>query len=100
MSKSSIPDTRNKLETMKIPSEKKKKITKKSLKEFKSLGKAMSDVTFKAKTEKKKTKGQLFKEVHGFSKSVVRAMRKAGIADINDSASLNTYRQVRKKRKK
>ena len=92
MNKSKAPDTRGKLESVKVPKPKKKKAApkKKSFKEFKEDHKE----TGKYKLTPKKTKGQLFKEQHGYSRSVARAMRKAGVL------TLEAYKEVRKANKK
>jgi hypothetical protein len=83
------PDTRNKLDSNKGLNTRKKP-KKKSFRELKD--------TFEGKTKvkltPKKTKGQIFKETHGYSRSISLAMRKSGIAD------LETYRLARKSRKK
>lgn len=42
----------------------------------------------------KKSKGQIFKEKHGYSKTMKRNMKKAGVTSIED------YRKIRKERKK
>jgi len=92
MNKSKAPDTRGKLESVKVPKAKKKKAAKK--KNFKELAMDLTPQVIKGKITPKKTKGQIFKETHGYSKSIARAMRKAGVAD------LHTYKIVRKSRKK
>jgi len=47
-----------------------------------------------------KSKGQQFKEKHGYSKTLYRNMKKAGLDLINYSDSINEYKAIRKKRKK
>jgi len=91
MNKSKTPDTRGKLESVKVPKPKKKKAPKKkTFKEFKDEVKEPS----KLRLTPKKTKGQLFKERHGYSRSVARAMNRAGVV------TLEAYREVRKANKK
>ena len=82
------PDTRNKLESIRIP-KKRKPIKHKAFKEIKSL-------PIKVNVEKKKTKGQLFKEATGISKTTKRLLNKHGLT-IN---MLENYKEIRKARKK
>jgi hypothetical protein len=97
MSKTKAPDTRGKLESVKIP---KKKVIKKStpkkktFKEFKEEIKEPSKLKFTPK----KTKGQIFKETHGFSKSILRAMRRNGF--YNSPSGFIAYKEVRREKKK
>lgn len=50
---------------------------------------------------KKTSRGKLFKNVHGFSKTMKRNMLKAGVYDPqNTKMSLSKYKEIRKERKK
>lgn len=86
------PDTRNRLESIKVSTPKRKKIKK--AEPIKSLQRV--EVVVKAPEV---SNGQVFKEKFGYSKSMKRAMRKAGLDINNFSDSLAAYRDVRKKRK-
>lgn len=97
MNKSKAPDTRGKLESVKVPKAKKKKAAKK--KSFKEFAKEHTPQAIKTKITSKKTKGQIFKETHGYSKSLKRAMRRVSLDPMVYSDSLNEYRAIRKKRK-
>jgi len=46
------------------------------------------------------TKGQLFRDKHGYSKTLKRNMRKNGLDLENFSESFSAYKEIRKKRKK
>lgn len=95
------PDTRNKLESVKVP--KKKKVAKNKnnyLKE--TFGDLLreSEEGFKPARGKhiQKTKGQIFKETHGFSRSTYRAMKKRGLAA--DFPTFEVYKLLRRNIKK
>lgn len=91
MSKSA-PDTRNRLDNNKGLKKKNKTKKKGSLRELQQ-NKA------KFKLEKKPTKGELFKQQHGFSKSTKRAMQKQGLPVSGESiAELRVIRKARKKK--
>lgn len=99
------PDTRNKLDDNKgIKKEVKKKIgipiTEDTLKEFKQII-GGPKVVFKECW--KKTKGQIFKESNGFSKTTRRNLKAANLLDqwgkILEEDPLNKYKFIRKKRK-
>jgi len=87
------PDTRNRLDNNK--SIKKTKPKKKgSLKELRH-----NKTKSKSNLEKKPTKGELFKQQHGFSKSTKRAMQKQGLPVAGESiAELKVIRKARKKK--
>ena len=88
------PDTRNRLDNNKGIKKTKTKLKKKdgSLKE-------LQQNKSKFKLEKKPTKGEAFKKVHGFSKSTKRAMQKQGLPVSDKSiAELRVIRKARKKK--
>lgn len=88
------PDTRNRLDNNKGIKKTKTKLKKKdgSLKE-------LQHNKTKFKLEKKPTKGELFKQQHGFSKSTKRAMQKQGLPVSDKSiAELRVIRKARKKK--
>lgn len=88
------PDTRGKLDNNRpvkkktSPSPKRGQTT--SLKELKSR---IEGTPVKLKAEKKPTKGQLFKQAHGYSKTMKRNMRKKGVITPEE------YKPIRKSRK-
>jgi hypothetical protein len=75
------PDTRGKLDNNRNSKPKKKKLTTLSQQDLKdNLKRANKEETpLKLKGEKKPSKGQLFKQAHGYSKTMKRNMRKAGV---------------------
>lgn len=86
------PDTRNRLDNNKGLNKKTKPKKKGSLRE-------LQQQKTKFKLEKKPTKGQLFKQQHGFSKSTKRAMQKQGLPVSGESiAELRVIRKARKKK--
>lgn len=102
MSKSA-PDTRNKIDSQKDMNRKKpvlKKrgeiVEKKPKREKKPMGQKKVE-GFKAPEV---SNGQVFKQQHGYSKSMKRAMLNAGLDINNFSDSLASYREIRKGRKK
>lgn len=93
------PDTRNKLESVKVP--KKKKVRESSIKQLKQLKTNFDLPSLKELDKKifsKKSRGQIFKETHGFSRSIARAMKKNGF-HITES-SYESYKKLRGDRKK
>lgn len=86
------PDTRNRLDNNKGLNKKTKPKKKGSLKE-------LQQNKTKFKLEKKPTKGEIFKQQHGFSKSTKRAMQKQGLPVSGESiAELRVIRKARKKK--
>lgn len=97
------PDTRGKLDSNAGIKKRKKKENKFSMSEFKEVAPLVKLGVAPKKAErkpKKLTKGQIFKQQHGYSKSMLRAMRRAGLDPMAYSDSLNEYRALRKKRRK
>lgn len=92
------PDTRNKIDSQKdlTPKKMNRKQRKASLKEIRS---AMESSPVVLKLEKKLSKGQIFKQMHGISKTMKRNMAKHGLSIYNYSDSLNEYRAIVRKRK-
>lgn len=89
------PDTRNRLDNNKgvKKTKPKKKGSLKKLQHNKTKTKSKSNL------EKKPTKGELFKQQHGFSKSTKRAMQKQGLPVAGESiAELRVIRKARKKK--
>lgn len=91
------PDTRNKLDN----NQKLKKRVKKPITII-ELRKAVIDSATARKREPiKETKGETFKKLHGYSKSMKRNLDKHNdISAIKYSDALNRYREIRKERKK
>lgn len=89
------PDTRNRLDNNRNskPKSKTQKFTQKELKE------ELKTISLKIKVEKKPSKGNLFKTLHGYSKTLKRNMNKHNLNPVVYSDSINEYKGIRKKRK-
>jgi len=95
MKNAGLGDTRNKLDDNSHLKQRRNN----SKKTFKSLKDELSDNKPSVTKSKKLTKGQIFKQTHGFSKSVYKAMKK-NLVGIITGDSLKVYRQLRNERKK
>ena len=95
MKNSSLGDTRNKLDDNSHLKQRRNN----SKKTFKSLKDDLSDnkpsISRKVKAP---TKGQIFKQTHGFSRSVARAMKRAGLHA--DFPTFEVYKILRRNIKK
>lgn len=98
MKNAGLGDTRNKLDDNSHLKQRRNN----SKKTFKSLKDELSDnnpSVIKLKKTKVPTKGQIFKQTHGYSKSIYKAMKK-NLVGIITGDSLKAYRELRNERKR
>lgn len=94
MKNAGLGDTRNKLDDNSHLKQRRNN----SKKTFKSLKDELSDNKPSVAKSKKLTKGQIFKQTHGFSRSIARAMKKAGLHA--DFPTFEVYKTLRRSIKK
>lgn len=87
------PDTRGKLESVKTGKKTHKPKRFKNTKQLADIVKANTPDAIKLKLEKKPTKGELFKQKNGISKTQKRLLHKYGLETVAE------YKPIRKARK-